>query len=188
MKKQSTLKSILEMIVKKVKNAVKLYPDTEIIIESSEVISEKSNPVILIVFLELEEVLNNNSNEKILIEEKSPAGMIEQYYIKKPFEYNIKFLITVYHKSIIDGIQIFEHILKDFKNEPNIYNDGKQSEIEVIYYDIFRQAEIFKILNIKFKPSIILQTRLEIPNDYKEQVKKVIKRNFYVIENRKGLN
>jgi len=195
MNNQSIIKNTIECIIKKLEKTVENFPETKIIFEYSDDYTLKNSPIILISFIGIEDVININSNEKILIEEKSQEGKVEQFYIKHPFDYNLKFLITFYNKSKIESCNMLETVLKNFKNNKCLDIDdfdeqgcNKQAQIEVIDFNIFKQVEIFKILNMKYSPSVIIQTKVSIQNDYREKVNIVKRRNFYVIENKKVLN
>ncbi len=194
MKDISIIKNAAECIIKKLERTVENFPGTQIAFEFSDVNASGENSLVLISFIGLEEFININSNEKILIDEKNSEGKLEQVYIKHPFEFNLIFLITFFHKNKIESLNMLEEAVKNLKNDSyrnnqnsDIKEGNKPAVIEVINYDIFKLAEIFKILNIKYNPSIVIQTKIEIENEYREHVNIVQKRNFYIIENKRNL-
>jgi len=71
MKDKSAINNAAENIIKKIEKAVENFPGTEIVFDYSEDYALKKSSLVLVSFIGLEEIININSNEKILIDEKS---------------------------------------------------------------------------------------------------------------------
>ncbi|MCK4796034.1 MAG: hypothetical protein KAT05_01565 [Spirochaetes bacterium] len=150
----------------------------------------KTNPIIKLVLLGIEEVHSQNMVEKIKRKGVDQDGNEIEYFVNYPSLFNIKYMVTPYSLSKSKAYKILGMIIKLIRDDGDIdingfdwdENNGNPIKIEKISnMDLDKQLQFFNLLKMEYSPSLFYQLKIGINSDKKEIFKRVEKREIYAI-------
>lgn len=149
--------------------------------------SKEDQPLILVTFLGLEEVFQNNPYEKIQCKEEDKQGNVFEYYLPPASLFNLSYMITPYFKTYTDTLKILGSIVKLVKDAHQIpieeydWLDNNKMPAIIIptpKMPIEKQMQIFSIMRLEYRPSLFYQVMVGINSDNKEGFRRVEARKF----------